>query len=726
MSASVPADVAAALAGLRWDLTPEQISSEAARLIRVTTAVLDAVAAAVAAPSFASVVAPLVELDAAEEAATASVTFVKDVAVSPAVREASAAAQAALSAFEVKAQHRVDVYAALRAFAASPGAAAAATGEHARFVERALRDYKRRGLDLPAETRAVVEALKTRTAELCVAFQAAVGEVKDTLAFSDAELAGMPADFVAALALDAHGKRVVTLAYPHVVPVLQSCSVPATRAAVDRAFARRAIGANVARLEEVVRLRRHAAALLGYPSHAAFVLEDRMARDVPTVRSFLEALQRDLAPSHAADLARLAALKAATEGAGAGPITMADYRFYVERELVALHAVDHDVVQNYFPVESTVAGMLAVYEETFGLTFARVPGVPTWHADVTAYAVYDDAPAAPPAPGAWTAHAPARGELLGVFYLDLAPREGKYSHAAVFPLISGCDAPAVAGGAGEGAGQGAGAGAPRRRVPVAAMVANFSAPTADRPGLLKHSEVVTLFHEAGHVLHHLLSRTATARFASFKCEQDFVEAPSQMLESWAWDPATLKRVSRHWQTGAPLPDALAAALAASRSAHAGLLMTRQIFLASLDMALHTLPAVPPPPPGADAAGAGGAIDTAALLDELHATILGIARTPDTNFAASFAHLVGGYDAGYYGYAYSEVFAADMASPFRESSAGFVNGAIGAKYRAAILAPGGARDAMDSLVAFLGRAPTTAAFLRSKGLVPAGDAASASR
>jgi len=206
------------------------------------------------------------------------------------------------------------------------------------------------------------------------------------------------------------------------------------------------------------------------------------------------------------------------------------------------------------------------------------------------------------------------GSLVGWFYLDLHPREGKYSHAAVFPLISGCAAGDVGLASNEEA---------ARIIPVAACVCNFTKPTADRPSLLQHSEVETLFHEYGHVMHHLCSKTRLHRHASFRCEGDFVEAPSQMLENWVWQPSMLALLSGHHSDASrKLPADMAAKLAASQLAHAGIFNMRQCFLAMFDQTLHTIPAAAPPS-GGDAAALPPPPSTAALLERLHTEVLGI-------------------------------------------------------------------------------------------------------
>jgi len=373
--------------GLRWDMTPAEVTAEGEAIIRDCTTVLDRVGALAAAPeselSFSAVIAPLIALDRDVEARNSSATFVKNVSTDKEVRDAAAAAQAALSAFEVKAGMRIDVYGAVSRYAAKAatgGELAALPAEERRFVERALRDFRRRGLHLPEATRRQVEALQTRISDLCVAFQQTLAEDATKLYFTAEQLAGMPADFVAGLAevdaatalgekkqtADAAGApapapaignldavratvaaaggaglafREVTMAYPHVVPLMKLAAVPSTRAAVERAFNSRAVPSNVAVLAEIVQLRRYVAHLLGYTTHAAYVLEERMALTPEAVEKFLADLGRDLRPLHVADLASLGALKAAEQGSGAGPVGMADYRYYMEAELKDKYAV---------------------------------------------------------------------------------------------------------------------------------------------------------------------------------------------------------------------------------------------------------------------------------------------------------------------------------------------------------------------------------------------------
>lgn len=695
---------------LRFDLpavndSGPTIASEAQRFISESTQVLDSVAASIAAPSWSSTIAPLIALDRDGEALNASITFIKNVAVDKAIRDASSSAATLLSSFEVTAGMRHDVYSAVAAYAVSEEAKRL-TGEAGRFVSHTLRDFKRRGLHLPEETRVQVQATRTAISDATLEFQRCLAEVDAKLYFTAAQLAGLPPDFISSLPTAEEVQVAaapqfklslplplppftpgevyfeLSLSYPHVVPLLKLCAVPSTRAVTEYYFNSRAHPGNTALLEQVVALRSRAAALLGYPNHAAYVCEDKMVGDVPTVTSFLSRLAVDLKHAATVELESLMARKRAAEGEGAAPITMWDYRYYMEGEVGEKYSVDFNAIREYFPLATVTRNMMAMYERLLNLKISEVTEGDTrvWHEEVQLFDVKDA----------------TSGETLGYFYLDMYPRPGKYSHAAVFPLISGCEG---------GPPTPVKSGDSERIVPVCAMLCNFNKAA---PSLLRHEEVVTYFHELGHVCHHLLSSTRFARFASFRCEQDFVEAPSQMLENWCWTPATLCALSgHHTDASKKLPEADAVALARTRIAHAGISNIRQVFLATFDMTLHTRPA--------DLDARAEDVKVAELLQSLHSSVLGIPMTPGTCFGASFGHLCGGYDSQYYGYLWSEVYACDMFESM--FSADPMNAAMGLRYRERILSRGGSQDARDFLRDFLGREPSTAAFLKQKGLAP---------
>jgi thimet oligopeptidase len=320
----------------------------------------------------------------------------------------------------------------------------------------------------------------------------------------------------------------------------------------------------------------------------------------------------------------------------------------------------------YFPIEVVTEGLLQIYQEILGLKFTLLPDAQVWHADVLMYEV---------------CNAGESGALVGYFYMDMYPREGKYGHAACFGLQPACKL------------------ADGRQLPIAAMVCNFTKPEEGRPSLLLHGEVETFFHEFGHVMHQLCSTADTVHFAGTAVERDFVEAPSQMLENWCWEAEALNRLSGHVDDNSKkLPADLTATLLASRLANAGINNKRQLLLGSFDQYIHTQ----------------STVDTAAELARITKEITGLDMTPDTNMSASFGHLAGGYDAQYYGYMWSEVYCMDMFNS-RFKQEGIFNAKTGMDYRNLVLAPGGSKDAIDLLRDFLGREPNSEAFLRSKGL-----------
>ena len=283
----------------------------------------------------------------------------------------------------------------------------------------------------------------------------------------------------------------------------------------------------------------------------------------------------------------------------------------------------------------------------------------------------------------------ATGEDIAVTHMDLHPRDGKFSHAAAFDLVPG-----------------------RRlldgsyRRPVSAIVANFTKPTADRPSLLLHDEVVTLFHEFGHILHQTLTKAETARFSGTSTERDFVEAPSQIMEHWCWRPEVLTRFARHHETGEPIPTELVDQLVAARDLNVGVANLRQVQFGVLDMGFHG------PRRAEDGTTADGGRDLDAILRRAEAVAL-FDHVDGTFMPASFGHLLSGYDAGYYGYLWSKVYGDDMFSRF--AADGVTNPAVGRAYRTAILEKGGSVPATQMLQDFLGRAPSNEAFLADLGI-----------
>lgn len=662
---------------LYWNLTPSQIESKSEELIVKARAVFDSVGKLADTPeqvTVKNVVNVLAANECTSDTERNQLDFLQHVSSDKELREASTEADRKLSAFDVEMAMRADVFNVLKAFDAKTEEKNSLSDEGRRYVERQILLGKRNGLDLSEDVQEKIKNIKKKMSELSIDYSKNLNEENTVLEFTTAELGGLPDDFLASLDKDEeNGKFKVTLKYPHYFPIQKKCNVVSTRAKMEKAFHSRCLSENTRILEDLIALRKEQADLLGYKTHANFILEMRMAKDPNTVASFQEDLKEKLQPLKKKELDQF--LKFKTEEATAlgfandGLINPYDMRYYMTLAEERLYAVDQNKLKEFFPLETVTKGLLNIYQTLLNLKFDLIPDAPIWHEDVTMYSVKDA----------------ENLELLGYFYLDLHPREGKYGHAACFGLQPGCLGP-------DG----------KRQVAVAAMVANFSKPVGDKPALLLHDEVVTYFHEFGHVMHQICARADYALFSGTNVERDFVEAPSQMLENWCWEKEPLNLMSGHYQTGSPIPDELLDKLIASHKANAGVFNLRQIMLGTFDQKIHTVQEK------------GAQVDTAAVFSNLGDSILGIPATPGTNMAASFGHLAGGYDAQYYGYMWSEVYCMDMFhSRFKKE--GVMNPKVGQDYRRLILGPGGSLDAIEMLRNFLGREPSSEAFLLSKGL-----------
>ncbi|KAI9099325.1 hypothetical protein DFS34DRAFT_592989 [Phlyctochytrium arcticum] len=625
--------------------------------------------------NFDTVVKKMAEVDAWLSLESNNLTFPQYVSPDKSVRDAAIAANKLLDDFEIEQGMRLDLFKAVEKAASKKEQLDTESARLLRFTER---DFKRNGLALPEKEREELTVLKKQLADACTEFSKNMNEDKTEILFTKEELDGMPEDFLSILnkktdEKDGVEKFVVTMKYPDIIPTMRMAKNETTRKRLGVANGQKC-QANVAILENAVRIRDKIAKILGYKDHASYILEVKMAKSTDKVREFLETLRTRLEGFAKKELSHLVELKKAECAERKvnfdGQINPWDFQYYNRLMLEKEFSVDDEVIKQYFSLETVTKGMLDLYQTVLSIRFKGIEKPPVWHEDVRMFEVTDKS-----------------GDFMGYFYLDLHPREGKYTHAAVFGLQPGCQ---LEGG--------------KRQYPAAAMVANFSKPTPGKPSLLKHNEVVTYFHELGHVMHQICSSTKYARFHGTRVERDFVEAPSQMLENWCWEKSILQKLSAHYQRGPsePLPDHLIESLVKAKNVNAALLNLRQIFFGEFDFTLHTT-------------FLNDGISTTQLWDKLREEVTLIKNDPDTWPAAAFGHLMGGYDAGYYGYLWSQVFSADMFFS-RFQTEGVENAATGLSYRKEILGPGGSKDGMDMLVAFLGREPRDDAFLKSIGLV----------
>lgn len=655
-----PADLAPSGAAVPltvdWGLGPAQIAASCKTEIEAANQRITALTSARSARTFASVVLPLETIGADLNDRTIVQQFLTNVSGDRSTRDASLACNSALAAFLSEVAARPALYAALKAAKASQTAVG---DEQKKLTDLWLVAGGRAGAGLADAPRAEFVKLSAQLSSIQNQFGSNLGNDASTIAVPAAQVAGVPADFIATLQKTATG-YVVPVNESSVAPFMQNAIAEDARRAFYLAYNNRGGATNVALLEQAIGIRDRLAHVFGYPTWAAYVLADKMAQTPQRVDAFLANIDAAILPKAKAERAALAALKGST------PFANWDTAFYQTRLRKETYSVDRNAIKQYFPVQHTIAAVLDVYAKLLAVSFTPIAQPNIYNAEVLAYEVHDAKDAA----------------LLGTFYLDLFPRPGKYNHFANFPLITRHVLP-------DGT----------VRAPLSVIVGNWSRPAPGSPALLSHDEVETFFHEFGH---NMAAMLATGKYETLTSgfRADFVEAPSQMLENWAWDPAILKRISSHVTTGEPLPDALVQKMIAARYFDYALMTTQQILYASVDMKFHS---------------AGAMVDTTAVWKDTVTAVTPNAFVDGTHPQAGFGHLMSGYDVGYYGYLWSKVYAQDMFSAFK--TGGLENPDVGKRYRADILAPARTYEPDAEVAAFLGRPMNPTAFYAELGITP---------
>ena len=506
-----------------------------------------------------------------------------------------------------------------------------------RMLEKSLLDFRRSGVDRDDETRDRLRRLAERQTEVGQTFSKNIREGVRRLRVEPERLAGLPDDFVSGHPKGEDGLVELTTEYPDYVPVMTFADDRALREELLTAFLNRAWPQNDEVLRELLAIRRETAEVLGYPDWPSYDAEVKMIGTGPAIGEFIDRVAGVAADSAARDFAVLLdrVRRDRPEATGVDGIDKAYYSEVVRRERFD---VDAQEVRRYFDFTKVRRGLLEVTGRLFGLDYVEAPDAVCWHEDVAAYDVLRD------------------GVLLGRIYLDLHPRQGKYSHAAQFDLVTGVEG---------------------EQLPEGVLVCNF--PT----GLMEHDQVVTLFHEFGHLLHHVLGgHQRWARFSGVATEWDFVEAPSQLLEEWAWDHGVLATFATDTD-GKPIPAALVQRMRTADEFGKGFQLRTQMFYAAVSYLFHRdVPA-----------------DLTAAVGELQGRYDLFGHVPDTHFQASFGHL-GGYSSAYYTYAWSLVIAKDLFSAFDRDD--LFGTEVAQRYRDRVLAPGGSADAAQLVSDFLGR------------------------
>ena len=539
-------------------------------------------------------------------------------------------------------------------------------GEEILYFNRMLQSYKHRGIHLEQEKRDELESINKKLTELSIKYSTNLNEVDDFIYFTREQLKGVDDDFIDTLD-ELDGKYKVTTKYDHINKIMPYCEIEETRKELSTLFGNRGKEPfkNQELLQTSLDLRLKKAQILGFNSYSDYVLGyNRMARTSSEVNDFLSTLTEKMIPISERDVKKI---KEYTNTDQFESWNLAYYTNLYKKEMLQY---DQKLVQEYFPLEKLLPNLLGTFEEIFHLHIEEIKlsEDKTWHDSVKCYGVFNN-------------KNKEKGELIGHFYIDLYPREGKYGHAAAFTLKQAyipygeehtCN---------------------DRSTPISTMVCNFSRPTKEKPSILTFGEVETFFHELGHIFHQLLSKNQFAMFSGTAVERDFVECPSQALENWCYEKDFLKRISSHYKTEEPITDDLIEKIKENKYLFNGLHYIRQLTLAQYDMTLHSN---------------RKDVDVIEDYNKLQNKLSPLIHN-DGCLAANFGHLMGGYESGYYGYLWSEVYAAEVFQLFKQTGNIF-NRDIGLHYRESILEKGGTRTGFEMMETLLGRKPNNDAFL----------------
>lgn len=606
-------------------------------------------------------------LDTATErlgTAWGAVGHLNAVADTPALREAYNAMLPAVTEFSTAMGANEALFAKYKAVVAAQGPALSAPRQQ--VLRHAIRNFVLSGAELQGEARERYAAIQERSAELQQQFSEHVLDATDGWSYvaSTEELAGVPQDVLDATRLDDGGHK-LTLHFPVYLPVMQYAESRELREKLYRAYVTRASESgkpewdNTAAMREIVALRQEEARLLGYASFAEVSLAPKMASSPAEVITFLRDLASRARPFAEKDLAEL------RDFAKGQPLESWDVSYWSEKLKEARYAFSDQTVKQYFTAPKVVAGLFSIIERLFDVSITEARAS-VWHETVKFYEMRRG------------------GQLIAQFYLDLYARTGKRPGAWMDEVRSRWLKPS-----GE------------QQTPVALLTCNFASPVGDKPALLTHDDVITLFHEFGHGLHHMLTQVNDLGVSGISgVEWDAVELPSQFMENFCWEWDVLCQLSGHVDSGEPLPRELFDKMIAAKNFQSGLMTLRQIEFALFDMRLHG-------EPGAEA-------DVQKLLDDVRAEVAVLIPPSFNRFQHSFSHIfAGGYAAGYYSYKWAELLSADAWSAFEEE--GVFNAATGRRFLHEVLEQGGARDAIDNFKAFRGREPTIDALLRHQGM-----------
>jgi len=613
------------------------------------------------------------------EHAMSIVGHLEAVATTPALREAYNAVQPKVSSFYAGISLDAELYRALKDYSETDDAKALDPAK-ARFLKQSLDDFRRHGAELDAVSKQRLSEITVELSRLTTEYSQQLLDATnqfEVVIEDPARLSGLPASALEAARESARGRAPegacrFTLQQPSYVAVLTYADDAALREQLYRAYNTRATQAphdNRPLIRQILALRAEKAKLLGFKDFADLNLEDRMAKTGEAARAFVADLHRATEPAFQRENEELRAFRRELEGPNAPDLQPWDIGYYAEKLRKARFDFDQEALRPYFSVDSVLSGMFALVHRIYGISVSRIDDVPTYQSDVRYYVVRDE-----------------KDREIGAFFTDLYPRETKRGGAWMADFIT-----SIPGG--------------RHAKHLGVMCANASPPTGGKPALLTHQDVETLFHEFGHLLHHLLGKAHVRSLAGTRVAWDFVELPSMIMENFCWERAALDLFARHYETGANIPSDLLEKLRRTRTFRAANAQMRQLGFAALDLAMHI---------EYDEAKHGDVMTYARDIMQAHSA----AKLPDDYaMIAGFGHLFAspvGYAAGYYSYKWAEVLEADAFSRF--ATAGVFSREVGQEFRERILSRGNEADPMELVQAFLGRVPDAQALLKRAGLL----------
>ncbi len=659
------------------EFNPDFVTPAVSRLVSEVRAAIEKVTAGDSQPTWDSLVTPLDDAIERLRRAWGQVAHLNAVMNSPQLREVYNANLPKITMLFTELAQNEALFLRYKALQASSGFGELNDAQR-KFVENELRDFRLGGADLPGEKKSEFKDNAQQLAKLSSRFNDNL--LDETNAFEllvtdESDLAGIPEDVIDAArkTADTEGKKgwKFTLHAPSYLPVMQYADKRSLREQMYRGFVTRAseFGAaehdNTPLINEILELRRRQAQLLGYEDYAQLSLEPKMAESARQVLDFLQEFATRAKPYAQRDLEELREF--ASSNHGLNSLEAWDVAYASEKLRVERFAFSDQEVKQYFPEPKVLEGMFGVVQALYGIKIME-DEAPRWHEDVRFYSIHD-----------------GHGELVGQFYLDLHARSSKRGGAWMDDAIT------------------------RRRkngklqTPVAYLNCNFSSPIGDKPALLTHDEVITLFHEFGHGLHHLLTRVDVLGVSGINgVEWDAVELPSQFMENFCWEWNVLKDMTKHVESGAALPKQLFDKMHAAKNFQIGMQTLRQIEFSIFDMKIH------------HQYDPDGPVTPMQVLERVRKQVAVMIPPSYNRFPNGFSHIFGGgYAAGYYSYKWAEVLSADAFSAFEES--GVLDETVGSRFRDEILAKGGSRPALQSFVAFRGREPTIDALLRHSGM-----------